>query len=229
MSPENLKWDCVYWLWRECRKKVCWVLFRKTELLFLSPENLKCTAWNTGQKKSEKSPQNMFRTWLNTLANDFGPFWIFEIFWRLDPPWNTGQKFVGKNCPKTCSKHVCTLLGMFWAFLEFSKFFDFFLIFSKARPSMEHGAFFFKKIATKHVQKKFAQFSVRSWAFLQFWIFLIFSKTFDESMEHWAKKFFQKNCTKTRLDTRERFWTFLELWTFFDFFHELFLSLYLKK
>ena len=34
---------------------------------------------NIGQKKfSEKLPQNMFKTRLNTIGNDFGPFWIFE-------------------------------------------------------------------------------------------------------------------------------------------------------
>ena len=39
LSRESLKWGCVYWQWRECKENVCWVLFRKTELLILSPEN----------------------------------------------------------------------------------------------------------------------------------------------------------------------------------------------
>ena len=70
--------------------------------------------WNTGKKTfSKKSPQNMFRTWLNTLANDFGPFWIFEIFWRLDPPWNTGQKV---SFQKKAPKHVWTLGNDFGQF-----------------------------------------------------------------------------------------------------------------
>ena len=171
----------------------------------------------------------MFRTWLNTLANDFGPFWIFEIFWRLDPPWNTGQKFVGKNCPKTCSKHVCTLLGMFWAFLEFSKFFDFFLIFSKARPSMEHGAFFFLKNCHKTCSKEVCTIFGTILGIFAILNFFDFFENFRLIHGTLSKKIFPKKCTKTRLDTRERFWTFWELWTFFDFFHELFLSLYLKK
>ncbi len=61
----------------------------------------------------------MFKARLDTFGNDFGHFWNFEnfliflkIFEDFDPPWNTGQKFFfGKKHPKTCSKHVWTLLG----------------------------------------------------------------------------------------------------------------------
>ena len=43
----------------------------------------------------------MFKTRLNTFVNYFGPFWIFEIFRRLELPWNTGEKiFFEKNAPK---------------------------------------------------------------------------------------------------------------------------------
>ena len=63
---------------------------------------------------SEKSPQNTFghfwerfRAFLQFLKI----FDLFENFRRLDPPWNNGQKFFSKNRPKTCSKHVWTLLG----------------------------------------------------------------------------------------------------------------------
>ena len=34
--------------------------------------------WNNGQKKfSKRSPQNIFKTWLDTFGNDFGHFWNF--------------------------------------------------------------------------------------------------------------------------------------------------------
>ena len=59
------------------------------------------------------------------VQNTFGHFWerfraflqflkkfdFFENSRRLDPPWNNGQKIFSKNRPKTCSKHVWTLLG----------------------------------------------------------------------------------------------------------------------
>ncbi len=76
--------------------------------------------WNTGQKIfSKKSPENMFKSRLDTFGNDFGHFRnfenfliFFENFRRLDTAWNTGQKFCfRKKHPKTCSKHVWTLLG----------------------------------------------------------------------------------------------------------------------
>ena len=69
-----------------------------------------------GKKFSKKSPQNTFKTRLDFFVNDFGHFWnfeniFFENFRKLDPPWNTGQKFFRKNCPKTRSELVWILLG----------------------------------------------------------------------------------------------------------------------
>ncbi len=69
----------------------------------------------------------MFKTRLDTFGNDFGHFSIFENFLiffenfrRLDPPWNTGQKFFfGKITPK----HVQNTFGHFWE--RFWAFFDF--------------------------------------------------------------------------------------------------------
>ncbi len=69
----------------------------------------------------------MFKTRLDTFGNDFGRFWIFEIFFdffenfrRLDRPWNTGQIFFRK---KTTPKDVQNTFGHFWerywAFLYF--------------------------------------------------------------------------------------------------------------
>ncbi len=91
--------------------------------------------WNTAQKIfSKKLPENMFKTRLDTFGNDFGHFWnfenfliFFENFRRLDRPWNTGQNiFSKKNYPKTCSKHVWTLLGTILGIFLFLKIFWFF-------------------------------------------------------------------------------------------------------
>ncbi len=78
----------------------------------------------------KKTPENMFKTRLDTFGNDFGLFWIFEVFdffenfRRLDPPWNTGQKFCfRKKHPKTCSKHVWTLFGTILGIFGFLKIF----------------------------------------------------------------------------------------------------------
>ncbi len=75
--------------------------------------------WHTGQNFfSKKLPQNMFKTRLDTFGNDFGHFWIFEkfliflkVFEDSTVHGTLGKKFFRKNYPKTCSKHVWTLLG----------------------------------------------------------------------------------------------------------------------
>ncbi len=60
----------------------------------------------------------MFKTRLDTFGNDFEHFRtfekffdFFEIFRRLDPPWNTGQKFCFE---KTTPKYVQNTFGPFW-------------------------------------------------------------------------------------------------------------------
>ncbi len=171
--------------------------------------------WNTGQKIfSKKLPQNMFKTRLDTFGNDFGHFWNFEKFFdffenfrRLDRPWNTGQNFFSKkNYPKTCSKHVWTLLGTILGIFLFLKIFWFFWKFSKTRPSMEHWAkIFFEKITPKHVQNTFGHFWERFWAFFDFWKFFDFFENFRRldpptGQINFSKKLPQ-NMFKTRLDT----------------------------
>ena len=137
LSPEILKWDWVYWLWREGKKNVCWVLFRKTELLIFSPENLKCTAWNTGQKNfkniNPKLVQNTFGHFWKRLRAIFENWTFFdfsETFRSLDPPWNTGH-FFSKNLPQNMFKTSLDIFGNdlghfcnFEFFLNFSKTFD---------------------------------------------------------------------------------------------------------
>ena len=75
--------------------------------------------WNTGQKIFfEKITQNMSKTRLKTFGNDFRlccnfeNFLIFlKIFDNSTLHGTMGKKNFRKNRPKTCSKHVWTLLG----------------------------------------------------------------------------------------------------------------------
>ena len=62
--------------------------------------------------------ENMFKTRLDNFGNDFGHFCNFEnflIFWKHFEDstlhGTLGKKNFRKNYPKTCSKHVWTLLG----------------------------------------------------------------------------------------------------------------------
>ncbi len=85
--------------------------------------------WNTGQKIfSKKSPENMFKTRLDTFGNDFGHFRNFEnfliflkIFEDSTVHGTLGKKLFRKNHLKTCSKHVWTLLGTILGILGISK------------------------------------------------------------------------------------------------------------
>ncbi len=107
----------------------------------------------------------MFKTRLDTFGNDFGHFWNFENFliffenFRRPSMEHWANFFSEKNYPKTCSKHVWTLLGTILSKFRILKIFWFFLKISKNRPSMEHWAKkFFEKITRKHVQNTFGHF-----------------------------------------------------------------------
>ncbi len=72
----------------------------------------------------------MFKTRLDTFGNDFGHFSIFEnfliflkIFEDSTLHGTLGKIFFRKNYPKTCSKHVWTLLGTILGIFRFLKFF----------------------------------------------------------------------------------------------------------
>ena len=105
---------------------------------FLSPENwplmfqsrkFEKPCMEHWAKKSEKSPQSMFKTRLDTFENDFGHFWSFENFliclqfFENPTLHETRGTFFRKNCHKTC---LDTWKG-FWTFSELWNFFDFFL------------------------------------------------------------------------------------------------------
>ena len=167
------------------------------------------------EKLSKKLPQNMFKTRLDTYGNDFGFVWnfgkifdFFENFRRLDPPWNTGQKNFRKNYPKTCSKHVWTLMGTILGLFGILENFWIFWKFSKTRPSMEHWAKkFSKKLPQNMFKTRLEIFGNDFRLFCNFEKFLIFLKIFDNSTLHGrlGKKNFSKKLTqnmfKTRLDT----------------------------
>ncbi len=211
--------------------------FRNFEnfLIFLkifedSPPSMEHWAKKFFEKNTPKHVQNTFghfweRFW--ALLDFWKVFDFFENFRRLDPPWNTGQKFFfGKKHPKTCSKHVWTLLGTILGIFGFLKIFWFFWKFSKTRPSMEHWA---KKFAKKLPQNMFkARLDTFGNDFGNFWIFenfLIFLKIFEDSTLHGTlgksfvfEKYTRKHAQNTFGHFWERFWAFLDFWNFFDFF-----------
>ena len=153
---------------------------------------------------------------------------FLKTFRRLDLPWNTGQKkFRRKNYPKTCSKHVLTLLGTILGFFGLLQIFWFFENISKTRPSLEHWAKnFFKKITPKHVQNMFGQIGNDFGRFFNFEIFL---KTFRRLDPPWntRQKNFSKITPKHVQNTFEqfgndfgRFWnfeSFLIFWKHFEY------------
>ena len=190
---------------------------------------------------SKKSPQNTFKTRLDTYGNNLGQIrniqifaaflelWkflvFFENFRKLDPPWKTGPKIFGKLAPKLVQNTFGYFWERFWAFLEFWNFFDFFENFRKLDPPWSTGH---KIIGTKITPKHF-------WTLLEtivdifgsltfFKLFWKFSKS-RASMEHWAKKIFEKIVTKHVQNTFgqfwERLWANLEFWEFFYFFQNL--------
>ncbi len=163
----------------------------------------------------EKLPENMFKTRLDTFGNDFEHFWNIENFLFLNffedstLHGTLGKNFFRKNYPKTCSKHVWTLLGTILGIFRFLKIFWFFWKFSKTRPSMEHWAKkFFEKINPKHVQNTFGHFWERFWAFLDFWKFFDFFESFRRLDRPWntGQKSFRKNYPKT---CSKHVWTLL--------------------
>ena len=156
----------------------------------------------------------------NTFGQLWETFWVclefwkifdfFENFRRLDPPWNTGQKFFRKKYPKTCSKHVWTFLGTILAFSAILKSFWFFWKFSTTRPSEEHWAktlFRKKRLKTcsTHVWTLLGTISGIFAIFKNFRFFWNFSTT-QPCMEHWAKKIFEKIHPKYVQSTFGHFW-----------------------
>ena len=88
-----------------------------------------------------------------------------------------GKKFFRKNQTKTRSKHVWTLLGRFWAFLDFWKFFDFSKNFRRLDPPWNSGQnFFSNKLPQNMFKTRLDTFGNN---FGHFWNFEIFSIFFE--------------------------------------------------
>ena len=122
-----------------------------------------------------------------------------------------GKKNFRKNRPKTCSKHVWTLLGTVWAFLKFLKIFDFFENFRRLDPTRNTGQKkIFEKINPKHVQKtRLDTFGKDFVHFCNFEKFLIFLKIFEDSTLQGTlgKKKFSKKLTQNMF--KKHVWTLL--------------------
>ena len=83
----------------------------------------------------------MFKTRLHTFGNVFGHLWNFDFFWffwkfsKARPSMEHGAFFFWKNCHKTYSKQVWTILGTILVIFGTLNFFWFFpWIISKSLP-----------------------------------------------------------------------------------------------
>ena len=159
---------------------------------FLSPENWPLIfkfiksenpAWNTRQKNSEKSPQSMFKTRLDTFEDDFGQFGILKIFWfflkffKTRPSMEHGAIFFQRKCHKTCSKQVWTHLETILGFFGILNFF-----LKICRDSTPHGTlnnFFCRKKCPKTRLDNWERF----WTISELWTFFsLFPWNFSKSL-----------------------------------------------
>ena len=122
------------------------------------------------------------------------------------------------------------ILGTILGILENLIFFDFLETFRRLDPPWNTGQnIFYRKNHHKTCSKQVWTFWERFWAFLDFWKFFNSFKNISKtrpSVEHWAKKFFEKitqNLFKTCLDTFEndfghswKLETFLIFWKHFE-------------
>ena len=176
------------------------------------------------KKNSEKLPQNKFKARVNNFGNVFGHSLEFSKMIFLKTFEDTtlhgalGKFFFRKNCPKTCSKHVWTLLGTILGILGFLKKIDFFENFRRHDPPWSTGHFFFSEKLPQNMFK--TRLNTIGNDFGHFWIFeknLIFLKTFEDWTLHGTlgKKNFWKMAPKHVQNTFEHYWErFSAFWEF---------------
>ena len=187
---------------------------------------------NWAKKISKNSPQNTFKTRLDTFGNDFGYFWNFEFFLIFLKIFEDstlhgllGIKFFKKFAPK----HVQNTFGYFWVrFWANSENWEFFGFFQDLEVSSLHGTLGKKYFGKNLPQNKFKtrldtfgnDFRL-FWNFENFWYFFENFRRLDPPWKT-GQKFFEKIAPKHVQNSFEyfweRFWAFLEFWNFFDFF-----------
>ena len=181
------------------------------------------------QKNHPKTSSKHVWTLLGTILGIFGILKNFWLFWKFSKTRPSMEHWAKIFFDKITLKHLQNTFGhfweRFWAFLEFLKFFDFFEIFEDSTLHGTLSQFFFEKkhpkTSSKHVWTLLGS-NLGIFGILEnFWFFWKFSKT-RPSMEHWAKKFFEKVTLKHLQNTFGNFWegiwAFLEFWKIFDFF-----------
>ena len=173
----------------------------------------------------------MFRTLLDNLGTILGLFGFLKIFWFIKNlaktrPYmeHSAKRFFRKNCPKTCSKHVWTFFGN--DFRHFWNFENFLIFWKRFEDSTLRGTLGKKNFSIKVPQNMFKTILdglgtiLYVFGILNFFNFLNSISKTRPSMEHWAKKFFEKITPKLVQKAfgcfRERFCAFLEFWKYFD-------------
>ena len=152
------------------------------------------------RKNRPKTYSKHVWTLLGTILGLFGileNFWFFWKFSKTRPTKEHWAKNFPKKLPQNMFKTRLDTYGNDFGFVwNFGKLSIFLKIFGDSTLHRLLGKKTFQKITPKHIQNTFGHFWERFWALLQFrkvfWFFWNISTT-RPSMEHWAKKIFQKN------------------------------------
>ena len=162
-------------------------------------------------------PRNMFKTFLDTFGDDFGHFWNFDVFQTFLKFFEVSSlhgklgKSFQKYRPKTCSKHIWTILGSILGIFVILRIFRLFSKLRSLEPPWNTGQkFLLEKFAAKHARSKHIWIRLEM-IFGYFWNFenfLIFMKIFEVSSLHGTlgKKFFEKFAPKHVQNTFGHFW-----------------------
>ena len=143
--------------------------------------------WNTGQKNFQKITPKHVQNTFGQMGHDFGRFFEVWKFFKNNSKTRPSlehwaKKNSRKNYPKTCSKHVWSLLGTILIIFGILQFFwkhfeDSTLLGTLGKKLFQKN---YPKTCSKHVSTNWE----RVWAFFQFWkIFKNISKT-GPSLEH---------------------------------------------
>ena len=167
-------------------------------------------------KNFDKITSNLVWTLLVTFLDTFEISKCSRLFFELFQVSTLQGKlvifFYQKNYLGECWKLVWTLLGKILVILK-KKVFQFFLSFSKFRPSRVHWALFFREKPQNKFKTCLDTFG-NVFGYLEFWEVFAFLWNFSTSLPsrvHWPKNF--------EKITSKHVWTILE--TFLDIFENL--------